>query len=97
MAQVATPSNSRTNASLLDYQLAKWEALPEYASEWAELPAEEREVFHLEWVAITEQRLLDLQKAAERGLLSQPQQVRYQRLLALVKKHRPTLQRLLAE
>jgi hypothetical protein len=81
----------------LDYQFRAWASIPEYAEWWPTLDVVDKEVFHLEWTGITESRLKELAQWAEQGALTSAQSVRYQELIELVEKNRPTLERLLAE
>ena len=81
----------------LNYQLDAWAGIPEYAESWREMDAIEREVFHLEWVGITESRLRELECWADQGLLSPVQYARFTELQRLVQRHRPTVTWMLAE
>ena len=80
----------------LNYQFRAWESVPEYAAWWSEMEGIDKEVFHLEWVGITESRFHQLQRAAEQGLLTTAQRKRYDQLLKLVAEHRPIVEQLLA-
>jgi hypothetical protein len=96
MAQVTRKRRTSPDIEYhLDYQFSSWNGIPEYAEWWPEMDSIEREVFHLEWVGITEARLDQLQQWAERGLLTTRQRARYAELLKLVAEQRPTLERLL--
>ena len=70
---------------------------PGIAEHWAELDEIDREVFHLEWVGITESRLALLGHWAERGPLTPTERARYDHLLRLVERYRPLLDELLRE
>ncbi len=62
MAHVAYTTALQPNIdSRLDYQFQAWESVPEYVEWWPEMDASQKEVFHLEWVGITESRLDELQ------------------------------------
>lgn len=94
MAQVARVAAPDIDYHL-DFQFRAWGTIPEYAQWWAELDATQKEVFHLEWVGITESRLDRLRQWFEQGLLSTAQRDRYDKLLELVVRHRPVVQSLL--
>ncbi|HLH23968.1 MAG TPA: hypothetical protein VK066_15705 [Chloroflexota bacterium] len=97
MAQVAKDSEVREWIDdYLDYLFAEWEAIPEVAAEWDEWQDHEQLDFVVEW-PIREDRLRELQQWAEQGLLAPQQQARYERLLALVARQRPTLEKLLRD
>lgn len=98
MAQVAHRPRSQPDIDYhLDYQFRQWESLPEVATQWLAMAGVDREVFHLEWVGITESRLHELRRWAAQGLLTPAQQARYDALLRLVERSRPLLDRLLAD
>lgn len=98
MAQVARARQTQPDVDYhLDYQFGAWSSIPEYAEWWPNMDATEKEVFHLEWVGITESRLQSLRQWAEQGVLTAQQCGRYQKLLDLVARHSPTVERLLAE
>lgn len=80
---------------LIDYLLAAWNTVPEYAQWWPDLDASQQEVIHLEWIGITEARFPDLNRVIQHVGLSSAQQMRYDRLIALVESLRPTIDRLL--
>lgn len=79
----------------LDYQFDAWNSVQDHAMQWPTMDAIDKEVFHLEWVGITESRLQELQRWFHRGYLTPGQEARYQELLRLVAQNRPTLARLL--
>ena len=80
----------------LQYQADAWASIPEVVEAWEEMDPAEREVFHLEWVGITEARLKQLGKGQQdTGRLTPDQQARYAQVCALVSQHRPTVERLL--
>ena len=96
MAQVNRTTDMQPEIDYhLDYQFQSWQGIPEYAGWWPEMEASEKEVFHLEWVGITQSRLGQLQRWAEQGCLTPAQQARYEELLQLIERHRPTLEWLL--
>jgi hypothetical protein len=70
----------------LDYQLE---------AQWSTMDSSEREIFHLEWVGITESRLQQLEQWSREGRLSKLQRARYHELLQLVTRNRPALEHLL--
>lgn len=79
---------------LLDYQFRAWESIPEYVEWWPEMDATQREVFHLEWIGITESRLEELQRWSNQGLLTATQRARYKELQKLIAEYRPIIRRL---
>jgi hypothetical protein len=93
MAQVAASVHARIEHSL-KYLLDEWTDIPELASEWSSLERYERLDFIHEW-PIRESYMAQLQDYAERGLLTPAQRARYDELLKLVERHRPTLATLL--
>lgn len=56
----------------------------------------QREVFHLEWVGITESRLTELQHGPNKGC-SPTRSAQYEGLLELIARYRPLLDRLLQD
>jgi hypothetical protein len=80
----------------LDYQLDAWNSIPAYEAQWSTMDSSEREVFHLEWVGITESRLQQLEQWSREGRLSKLQRARYHELLQLVTRNRPALEHLLS-
>ena len=98
MAQVARDPRLESDIDYhLEYQFHQWNNIPDVAEHWAEMDAIDQEVFHLEWVGITESRLTMLGQWAEQGLLTPAQRARYDELLQLVARCRPLLDDLLAE
>ena len=93
MAQVAQPDIDYH----LDYQFGAWEGIPEYAEWWAEMDVIDKEVFHLEWMGITESRLRELERWAAQGLLNPSQCRRYEELRRLIEQYRPVAENMLAE
>ncbi len=80
----------------LSYLIREWASIPEIADEWDEWDDLEQLEFTVEW-PIREDRLGQLQAYAEQGLMTPAQQDRYDELLHLVEKHRPTLERLIGD
>jgi hypothetical protein len=80
----------------LEHLLRIWETLPSITHEWDSWTEDERLDFVIEW-PIREDRLQQLQRWAAEGQLSPAQRVRYEELLRLIARQRPTLERLLAE
>ena len=98
MAQVARDPGLEADIDYhLEYQFHQWNDIPDLAEHWAELDAIDQEVFHLEWVGITESRLTLLEQWAEQDLFTPAQRARYDELLQLVARCRPLLDRLLAD
>jgi hypothetical protein len=80
----------------LTYLLDEWQGIPDLAAEWAEWEEHERLDFVLEW-PIREDRLHQLRERAAAGQLTPRQQARYEHVLDLERRHRPLLERLLAD
>lgn len=80
----------------LNYQFDAWNSIPEYEAQWSIMDSSEREVFHLEWIGITESRLKQLELWSREGHLSTRQHARYHELLQLVTRNRPALEHLLS-
>jgi hypothetical protein len=78
----------------LAYLCAEWADVPEISREWPILAPAERRSFIAQW-PIREDRLLELRKYADSGLLTPAQHARYDKLLAMVRQYRPLLKRLL--
>lgn len=102
MAQVSqTPtapdSLHRKIDQYLDYELGAWRSVPEYAARWGEMDAVDREAFHLHWKGVTEAYLCELERWEGEGQLGPGQLAEYKRLQAVIARHRPTLEALLAE
>ncbi len=96
MAQVAHPTELQPDIDYhLDYQFRAWRSIPEYAEWWTDMDGIEKEVFHLEWMDITEYRLSELQRWAKQGMLTPEQRVRYDDLTKLVAQHRPVVDAML--
>ena len=96
MAHVTAPS-AATIDEWLDYLFAAWDELASVESAWPEMDPLDREVFHLEWFAIKEPRLEDVERWARTGSLSAPQRERFRRLESLVSRYRPFLDKVFAE
>lgn len=98
MAQVAHSTARQPNIDYyLDYQFQAWESISEYVEWWPEMDGTQREVFHLEWVGITESRLHQLQRWVEQGLLTDSQYARYEELQQRIAQFRPLIERLLRD
>lgn len=80
----------------LDYLIGNWAGIPRIAAEWNTWDEPDRLDFVLEW-PLREIRLHELQAWEAEGLLSAPQRKRFRELEKLIQRHRPTLDRLLAE
>ncbi|HEY7066308.1 MAG TPA: hypothetical protein VII06_32850 [Chloroflexota bacterium] len=97
MAQVAREVTlQRRIDHYLDYLCDQWDGIPAVASEWQEWEDESRQTFLANW-AVPRDRLHSLKQWAEQGLLSTAQRARYDVLLELVERQRPTLERLFGE
>jgi hypothetical protein len=77
----------------LDYLLAEWAEVPLLAEEWRTWSTNERLDFAQDW-PIREDRLLQVQAAAEAGRLTSKQKQQYRRVQNLAAQHRPLLDRL---
>jgi hypothetical protein len=98
MAQVAEQAQLRTKVDhYLDYLTAEWVAIPDLAAEWAEWDEDDRLDFVLEWPIREDRLLLQLRQWNATGLLTPQQRQRYAALQRLIRRQRPTLERLLAE
>jgi hypothetical protein len=78
----------------LAYLCAEWADVPGISREWPTLAPAERRSFIAEW-PIREDRLLELRKYADSGLLTTVQRATYDELLAMVHQYRPLLERML--
>ena len=97
MAQVAQDPQLRSRIEhYLDYLTNQWEGIPELAAEWEDWDQDSRLTFVLNW-GVPADRLHQLQGWAAQGLLTPGQHARYDGLLQLVERNRPTLERLLAD
>lgn len=97
MAQVAQDPQLRHRVEdYLAYLIREWEDLPNVAEEWDSWEDHEQLDFVVEW-PICEDRLHQLGRWAEQGLLTTVQRARYDQLSRLVAKHRPMLERLLRD
>ena len=81
---------------LLDYLLAEWEDIPNIAREWPSWTKIDRIHALIDW-PVVESNLRTLEDYAAQGFLSSAQTERCARLLALMTKYRPLLQRLLQD
>ena len=80
----------------LDYLFMYWAAIPEIASDWDQRAEDDRLDFVLEW-PLREDRLRQLRRWDEEGRLSSAQILRLRDLERLIRRYRPTLDRLLAD
>jgi len=80
----------------LHYLLREWEGIPALAAEWGDWDEDSRLVFDVNW-GVPADRLYQLQRRAEQGLLAPEQRARYDELLQLVERHRPLLEELLKD
>ena len=97
MAQVVEKQNvGAWIDDYLQYLLREWSMLPWVFSEWNDWEEHERLNFVLEW-PIRDDRLLQLRRWQERGLLEPEQERQFAQLLGLIELHRSHLDRLLAE
>jgi hypothetical protein len=80
----------------LEYLIEEWSEIPEIACEWSTWDEPDRLDFVLEW-PLNEIRLRDLQTWEAQGRLSAAQRKRFEELERLIRRHRTTLDRLLAE
>jgi hypothetical protein len=97
MAHVATPTDISARVDrYLTYLLDVVDYLPEVDAEWDTWDDIQQLDFVFEW-DIKRDRLSELEHWAEQGLLTVDQRQRYRRLLELMDKRRPILDRLLAD
>ncbi len=75
---------------------AEWADIPDLGAEWPEWDEHSRFSFAMDW-PIREDRLARLLTEERRGTLSPAQQARLDAGKALIAKHRPILERLLAD
>jgi hypothetical protein len=80
----------------LDYQFDAWNSIPEYETQWPAMDLIDKEVFHLDWVGITESRLHQLEQWFHEGHFTTRQRARYHDLLQLITRYRPTIDHLLS-
>src|SRR3954468_15715510 len=91
MALPAYPQQAKLDRDL-DHALREWARLPEVEAAFGAWPEDTALDFVFEWT-VEEDRLHRLTAHAERGELTGPQQKRYQKLMALVRLHRPITER----
>ena len=97
MAQVTQDPQLQAEVEhFLTYALREWTAVPAYAAEFPTWGDTQQLAFVHEW-AIREEALDLLHEHARRRVLTPEQRARYDRLLALVAEHRPTVERLIAD
>src|SRR5690242_14903921 len=80
----------------LDYERQAWKSVPDYASQWAEMEALDKEAFHLHWRGVAESYLRELDQWANEGRLSAAQAARYRQLREFVTRYRSTVEAMLA-
>ena len=83
--------------SLLNYQFDAWKRVPTYARDWNPLDDFEREMFHLEWIGVTESRLRELDRFLKQGIFTSSQRARYEELSRLITQMRPILETMFSE
>lgn len=83
--------------SHLDYLLAAWAGVPDVARRWDSLDSFEQEMFRLEWQGVTESRLRELERWRRQTTFAPAHQSRYEELIRLVARVRPTLDALFAD
>ena len=81
----------------LDYLLDAWGRVPDVARGWDTLDHFEQEMFHLEWLGVTESRLRELERWQKQNAFTPAQQSRYEELYRLVARVRPVLGGLFAD
>jgi len=80
----------------LDYLLRKWTVIPQLAAEWDDWDPDSQFSFVLDW-GVPADRLEQVQRWAEQGLLTPAQRSRYDQLLKIVARNRSLLDRMLAD
>lgn len=93
MAEV-TEKRSRGIDAALEWSLRAWRTLPEVARDIESWDPIERADFLYEW-PLEEQKLLELQSYAARGMMSPAQQRRHRSLQETVERKRPVIEELL--
>ena len=93
MAQLAAPEQARIDREL-DHAIREWGRLPAVEADLAEWPEDAALDFVFEW-SLEDERLHRLAVHAQRGELTARQLDRYERLLQLVERHRPIVERLI--
>lgn len=93
MAEVRTTAHVDID-KLLDLLSEAWAEMPRIAAEIEGWDPSERVDFLEEW-ALEEDRLVDLERYAAEGALSDDQRARYDALCQQIAQHRPTLDALL--
>ena len=78
----------------LDYLFQQWANVPEQAADWNEWDEDSKVDFILDW-PICEDRLQQLRRYADEGMLMPEQTAQYRKLLRLVSRNRPVLERML--
>ena len=96
MAQVVQSTDAAAQIDYwLDYLLTQWEGVAEVAAEWDEWNAESRQTYAANW-GIPRERFHQLQRWIAQYGLPPAQELLYRRLLAVMSRQQPTLERLLA-
>jgi hypothetical protein len=97
MAQVVQrPVTSERIDAWLNSLFLEWQSIPALVVEWTEWNDVDRLHFEVDW-PVKEDSLATLRGWADQGLLDRDQAARFCELLALIERHRPILERLLAE
>jgi hypothetical protein len=94
MAQVATSPQQIDDT--LDLLFERWADVSRVEAAWDGTDHLAQEAFHLEWAGIVEPRLDRACTWAARGELSAGQLARLNRILDLVRRHRPFIDSILA-
>jgi hypothetical protein len=90
-----TDLTARIDRSLA-YLIGEWTDVPEVAAEWESWDELDRLDFVIEW-PLREIRLDQLEAWDTEGHLTAAQREQFTKLRQLIQRHRPTLERLLAE
>lgn len=96
MAQALTERSHSAIDRYLAYLIAEWNDVPQVVAEWAAWEEHDRLDFVVEW-PIREDHLRQLRQWADHGLLTTAQYAGYRELEETVRRHRPDLERLLAD
>jgi len=68
-----------------------------HARDWDRLDDFEREMFHLEWIGVTESRLRELDRFLKQGIFTSSQRAHYEELSRLITQMRPILEMMFSE
>jgi uncharacterized protein YhaN len=93
MATVASQTFQARIDGALERALAAWKQVPTLQKEWVEWDEESRFHFWVDW-PIQEDLLSQLEEWDQAARMSNDQQHRYRRLLKVVARYRPPLERL---